>query len=147
MGLVDYIVGRTAMSARLAVALVVAALILLPRSLAAQDDFDRWWKPELDATVAAPGNHRVVFENDEVRVLEVTVPPGTREPLHVHRLPAVIYLESSPHLIEHLQDGGVRDLGARPGNVRWLPVSQGHAMENVDSFPLRAIRVELKKAR
>jgi hypothetical protein len=64
-------------------------------------NFDRWWKPELEATVAAPDNHEILFENDEVRVLAVTVEPGQREPLHVHRFASVIYLETSPHMIEH----------------------------------------------
>jgi mannose-6-phosphate isomerase-like protein (cupin superfamily) len=107
---------------------------------------DRWWRPELDATVAAPGNHKILFENDDVRVLEVTVAPGTQEPMHVHRHSAVIYVDSSPQMIEHFQDGTSKDLGVRPAGVRWLPVSQGHAMENVGSEPLHAIRVELKKA-
>jgi len=113
----------------------------------AAGNFDRWWKPELEATVAAPENHKVLFENDEVRVLEVTVEPGKSERLHVHRYASVIYLESSPHLIEHLQDGTSRDLGVRPNGAFWLPIAQGHYMENVDTFPLRAIRFELKKAR
>lgn len=110
-------------------------------------DFDRWWKPDLDATVAAPENHKILLENDEIRVLEVTVAPGARERLHVHRYPALIYLDSSPHLIEHLQDGSSRDLGIRQPGARWLPVAQGHAMENVGNVPLHAIRVELKKSR
>ena len=112
----------------------------------AKGNFDRWWKPELDATVAAPENHKILLENDEVRVLDVSIAPGSIERLHVHRYPAVIYLESSPHLIEHLQDGSVHDLGVRPKGARWLPVAQGHFLENVDTFPLHAIRVELKKA-
>ncbi len=112
----------------------------------AQAAADRWWKAELDATQAAPQNHKVLFENDEVRVLEVTVAPGTREPMHVHRYPAVIYVDSSTHMIEHLQDGTSRDLGERPPGVRWLPVAQGHAMENAGTVPLHAIRVELKKS-
>jgi mannose-6-phosphate isomerase-like protein (cupin superfamily) len=111
------------------------------------NDFDRWWKPELDATAAAPANHKILFENDEVRVLEVTVPPGTREPLHVHRYPAVMYVDSSTHLIEHLQDGTTRDLGTRPLGTRWMPIAQGHAMENAGNAPLHAIRVEMKKSR
>jgi hypothetical protein len=113
----------------------------------ATGNFDRWWKPELEATVAAPENHKILFENDEVRVLEVTVEPGRSERLHVHRYASVIYLESSPHLIEHLQDGTSRDLGARPKGAFWLPIAQGHYMENVDTFPLHAIRFELKKDR
>ncbi len=106
---------------------------------------DRWWRPELDATVAAPQHHKVLLENDEVRVLEVTVAPGEREPLHVHRYPAVMIIDTSPHMVEHLQDGNTRDLGVRPPGARWFPVVQGHAMENVGTVPLHAIRVELKK--
>jgi hypothetical protein len=78
----------------------------------------------------------------------VTIAPHTQEPLHVHRWPAVIYIDKSAHLIEHLQDGKVEDRGNRPdGTLRWLPIDQGHFLENVDSKPLHAIRVELKKAR
>jgi len=112
----------------------------------AQSAGDRWWRPELDATAAAPQHHRVLLENDEVRVLEVTVAPGQREPLHVHRYPAVMIIDTSPHMVEHQQDGSSRDLGVRPPGARWFPVVQGHAMENVGSVPLHAIRVELKKS-
>jgi quercetin dioxygenase-like cupin family protein len=129
-------------------AVLAAIAAWFPSTTASTDGgVDRGWRPELDATVAAPDNHKVLLENEEVRVLEVTVPPGTREPLHVHRWPAVILVETSPHLIEHLQDGSTRDLGPRQRGALWLPVGQGHAIENVDSIPLRAIRVELKKAR
>ena len=31
------------------------------------------WDPALDAVIAAPANHKVVFENDRLRVLEVTL--------------------------------------------------------------------------
>ncbi len=84
-----------------------------------------------------------------MRVLQVSVPPHTHEPMHVHRYPAVIYLQSSPpHMIEHTEDGKTRDMGVRPdGFTRWLPVDQGHFLENTDDKPLLAIRVELKKAR
>jgi hypothetical protein len=40
---------------------------------------------------AAPQNHKLLFENDKVRVLEVTVQSGVREPLHAHRYPSVLY--------------------------------------------------------
>ena len=127
----------------------IASGLIAVTHLATQEkgNFDRWWKPELDATVAAPENHKVLLENDEVRVLEVYIAPGSIERLHVHRYPSVIYLESSPHLIEHFQDGSVNDRGVRPKGARWLPISQGHYLENVDTFALHAIRVELKKSR
>ena len=47
------------------------------------------WPDELDAVRAAPNSRKVLFENAAVRVLEVTVPPGTKEPFHHHRLPSI----------------------------------------------------------
>ncbi len=77
----------------------------------------------------APQNHKLLFENDEVRVLEVTLPPGVREPLHAHRDPSVLYNISAAQVI-------------------FLPVGPPHQMENLESSkPLKAIRVELKKSR
>jgi quercetin dioxygenase-like cupin family protein len=112
------------------------------------NNFDRWWTAEKDATVAAAANHKILLENEEVRVLQVSVPPHSQEPMHAHRYPAVIYLMSSPHLFEHTEDGKVRDAGERPdGLTRWLPIDQAHFLENRTDKPLLALRVELKKAR
>jgi hypothetical protein len=43
-----------------------------------------------DAVVSAPRNHLVVFENEMVRVLEVIIAPGEKEPFHVHSMPSVM---------------------------------------------------------
>jgi hypothetical protein len=48
-----------------------------PALCKATEDADKW-PMEHDAVVAAPANHRVIYENDQVRVLEVTVAPGDR---------------------------------------------------------------------
>jgi hypothetical protein len=37
------------------------------------------WPRELDALIAAPDSHRLLLENDRVRVLEVVIEPGARE--------------------------------------------------------------------
>lgn len=58
-------------------------------------NFDKWWTPENDALAAAPQHHKLLFENDEVRVLEVSVPPGVREPLHATVTP-VFSITSQP---------------------------------------------------
>ena len=112
-------------------------------------NFDKWWTPENDALAAAPQNHKLLFENDDVRVLEVTVPPGVREPLHAHRYPSVLYYISAAHLQEYSPGVPVVDRGHKnDGEVIFLPVGPPHQMENLEnSKPLRAIRVELKKAR
>jgi hypothetical protein len=39
----------------------------------------------MDALVAAAGSHRVIMENSQVRVLDVLIEPGTREPEQTNR--------------------------------------------------------------
>ncbi len=54
-------------------------------------------KPDAtDAVAAAPGNHKVILENDAVRILEATVPLHTREVPHTHFWPSVFFEQTSP---------------------------------------------------
>lgn len=131
---------------------VAAALAVVAASnidaQAPASDFDKWWTPANEALQAAPQHHTLLFENDEVRVLTVTIQPGAKEPFHAHRYPSVIYDENPSHLVEYLTDGTHVDRGVRPrGGARWLPIGPPHALENVGSTPLHIVRVELKKAR
>src|SRR5262245_30224791 len=48
------------------------------------------WPPLMDAVAAAPGSRRVLFENDDVRVLEVTITAEDREAEHTHPDPSVM---------------------------------------------------------
>ena len=52
------------------------------------------WDPNFDAVIAAPKHHKVIFENDRLRVLDVTLEPNDEEPLHHHRWPSVFVLDS-----------------------------------------------------
>jgi hypothetical protein len=52
------------------------------------------WPEELDALVAAPGNHSLLFENEAVRVLDTRVAPRETVPLHTHRWPSALYIVS-----------------------------------------------------
>ena len=115
---------------------------------APDSNFDKWWTPENEALKAAPQHHTLLFENDDVRVLTVTIPPGVKEPFHAHRYPSVIYDEQPSHLIEYLADGTRIDRGTRPaGGARFLPIGPPHALENVGTRPLHIVRVEMKNAR
>jgi hypothetical protein len=113
-----------------------------------------------DAVQAAPGSHKVIFENALVRVLEVTVPPnGQTEPMHHHRWPS-FFLDwdtggKSPHIRYH-QPGGVvhEQLGtntpAHPGHwsIHWMQPEPLHAIETLDFEPVAgeppSLRVEIK---
>jgi hypothetical protein len=53
-------------------------------------------KPDAtDAVAAAPGNHKVILENEHVRVLEARVPLHSDEPAHTHFWPAAFFEDKS----------------------------------------------------
>jgi len=69
---------------------------------------DSEWPPELDAVVAAPRHHRVVYENEHLRVLEVTLGPGDEEPVHHHRWPSVFVFDQVAGPVHDLAPDGTQ---------------------------------------
>jgi hypothetical protein len=61
----------------------------------------------LDALNAAPDNHRVLFENDRVRILDTNVSPGTATPVHAHEWPAALYVLGWSDFVRRGEDGTV----------------------------------------
>jgi hypothetical protein len=49
------------------------------------------WPDDLDALVAAPDHHTLLFENDRVRVLDTCIRIGDQTPVDTHRWPAALY--------------------------------------------------------
>jgi hypothetical protein len=47
----------------------------------------------LDAVVAAPAHHKVLFESDNLRVLEATLAPDEEEPVHHHQWRSIFVLD------------------------------------------------------
>ena len=108
------------------------------------------WGDELDAVVAAPNSHRVVFENERVRVLEVTLQPGVHEPEHTHRWPSVMMTDGRARILYRIGDEVTFEspdpLPPRENLAgSWMGPEGPHSVENIDSVPMHAIRVELKQ--
>jgi hypothetical protein len=129
---------------RMAIAFLIASFLLLfGRYFYAYGQDKSGFPDGFDAVQAAPNSHKVVFENEFVRVLEVTVPPaGTTIPMHHHRWPS-FFLDwdtggGTPHISYRRPDGSVRDSTSteeptHPGtwSVRWMKPEPMHAIEVV----------------
>jgi len=110
------------------------------------------WPAELDAVIAAPDNHKVLLENDHVRVLEVTLGPGEVEPLHSHRWPSVLHIQQAGHFLDRDAEGNVI-FDSREAPPLELPLTMWkgpeapHSPVNLsEDTEIRLIRVELKQA-
>jgi mannose-6-phosphate isomerase-like protein (cupin superfamily) len=104
----------------------------------------------LDGVVVAPGNHKVIFENDVVRVLETTILAGELTPLHTHLAPTVMYVLSGSHFIRRDESGATMvDTHTNPDfvlpRVLYAASVPRHTIENTGADDLVVIGVELKQ--
>ena len=117
-----------------------------------------------DGVQVAPNNHKVLFENAFVRVLELSLPPGTKEPMHHHRWPSIfLKLDSggrTAHIRYYRSDGSVQDYPSHDTpvidppvwRVSWMEPEPLHAVENAETVESAAklprrphtVRVEFK---
>jgi hypothetical protein len=108
------------------------------------------WPDDLDALIAAPEFHTVLFEDDRVRVLDGRVPPGGIVPVHTHRWGGVLYILATSDFVRRDPDGNVladtRASKSTPilGTAAWGAPLTPHSLENVGSKEFRTLTVEMK---
>lgn len=123
------------------------------------------WPDSMDSVNAAPKNHKILFENDHVRLLEVTVQPGETENMHGHKYPSVFMMDApQPRIVnKDLEESQNqphrlgRGRGSQPPppaesedtqypRCRAMTTFQApHSVANVDKFPQHFYRMEFKK--
>ncbi len=110
------------------------------------------WPTDLDALIAAPAHHRLLLENERVRVLDTQIAPGQRTPVHTHQWPAVHYVVSWGAFVRRAADETVLvDTRAAtpasvPPSVLWGEPLAAHSLENVGDTLIHVISVELKSS-
>lgn len=103
---------------------------------------------ELDGVIVAPDHHRVLFENDVVRIIETAIPAGETTPVHTHLAPTAMYVISGSHFVRRDPEGGVMfDTRADPSFIlpcaMYSPGTPPHTLENTGADDLVVIGVEL----
>jgi hypothetical protein len=107
------------------------------------------WKPAApgpdDALTTASGDHSLLFENNEVRVLDVRLAPHTRDSMHSEPWPGFFYIVQGASLREFRPGEAEPELRTFPAGVEVVPSAAGqHSLENNSDTPLHLILFELK---
>ena len=97
---------------------------------------------DFDAVVVAPDVYAVLFENDRVRVLNVTGVPGGRSPMHSHP-DSVMHALTDGNLTITSQDGESQTVEIPSGATFWNAATT-HSVENIGAETVSFLRIELK---
>ena len=93
-----------------------------------------------DAVSVEPGVHKVLFENERVRVLDVYLAVGGKTEMHWHP-DSVSYVLNGGKMRVTRPDGTVVDVELVAGKV--IPgTNSEHAVENIGNSDIHTIQVE-----
>lgn len=97
-----------------------------------------------DALTIDPDAHRVVLENEHVRVIEARASHGARSPMHSH--PPLVFIALDTARVKFgFPDGKRTIFDTHPGQVLWLPDGMEHSWELIGG-KVNVIGVEVKSA-
>lgn len=108
------------------------------------------WPEELDALIASPQHHTLLFENDLVRVIDTCIPPDEITEIHTHKWPASLYVLSWSDFIRYDNNGNIvldsRTLpkSPLPSTALWSEPLIPHSLKNIGDNDLHIISVEIK---
>ncbi len=97
---------------------------------------------QLDPLEIMPDTHRLLFENEFVRVIESKVPAGRVEPKHSHPHCVPISLADFEAEITTFPDGKTVRVRRTFGSVAWSEATV-HEVKIVGNAPSHNVRVEL----
>jgi quercetin dioxygenase-like cupin family protein len=95
-----------------------------------------------DAAKVAPHIYKVLFENEQVRLLEVNMQPGDSSEMHSHP-DNLIYALSDGKVTFTDPSGEAADLEVHAGESMWMETTE-HATENVGSTAIHVLFFEPK---
>lgn len=94
-------------------------------------------RPQADnALTAAPHNHKVILENDRVRVIDAMVPAHTVEPAHTHIWPGVLIADQA----------GPNELPWSKVDIHWSDAGARKPNENKKDIGTHNLRIDIKNA-
>ncbi len=105
----------------------------------------------LDALTASSNHHRLLMENEKVRVIETLIPAGERTNVHTHQWAGVLHVISWSDFVRRddkdniLVDTRTNEALRNPSEYIWGAALPPHSLENVGDKTLQIVAVELKE--
>lgn len=115
-----------------------------------EDQHSKSWPEALDALIAAPQHHKLLFENEQVRVLDTLIPSGETTAVHTHQWPATLYVISWSDFIRYdsddivMVDSRTMIKTPEPGTALWSGPLSPHSLKNIGDKNIHVIGVEVK---
>lgn len=114
-----------------AIMLIASVSVFFPQDLQAQD-------PAMIDSI----HHKVILENDQVRVMRVNYSPHEKGSVHNHPNSIAVFLtDATIRIIQ--ADGKTVEITAKPGQVVWSPATT-HTVENAGDKEFELIHIDLK---
>ncbi len=98
-----------------------------------------------DAILAAPGEHKVLFENDQVRILESVVPVGSRVPFHTHQWDSIMIITQGSRFLVETSSGEIKEERWGASVERFPGSLESDIYTNLGPEEFLAIAFEIKK--
>ena len=95
-----------------------------------------------DPTVVDAQHYKVMFENDQVRVLKITYGPKEKSVMHEHPNGVAVFITDG-QIKFGLPDGKSQDAAVKAGQAMFAPAGK-HLPENVGDKTFEVVLVELK---
>jgi len=97
----------------------------------------------MDPTKVTPETHKSVFENDRVRVVDISLKPGGKVPMHSHPQYIAVALAENCKVKFTSADGKEQQAEFKAGDMAWRE-AESHSAENIGSAECHVLNIELK---
>jgi hypothetical protein len=91
-----------------------------------------------------PDVYKVIFEDQNFRVIDSLRKPGVHDKVHGHPLPSVIYIVTDCMTKVYTPDGQTRVNTRKAGTAAANPIIASHSAENIGAADCHSLFVERK---
>ena len=91
-----------------------------------------------------PDVYKVIFEDQNFRVIAATRKKGVHDKVHGHPLPSVIYFVNDCTTKQYAADGKTSEATVKAGTAAAVPIIAAHSAENTGPADCQQIFVERK---